>query len=239
MIRRLSALANHVLLCGGCIGAVLGLGLAGDAPAAQYTEVDNATRFFGGVIAPQDVGPGIDAIRGFSTSGDQGDLYKLVFDIGGTLVIRTRETTIGTSLVPAVFVFDASGAGLGADTAGVAVPALIELTIVPGIYYIGVGDFPLQAIDTDGTVWPAPFLQGGPPADFGTLDRLDFTGALGVVSLGNYRIELSIPTAGVALDVPEPAGLGLLVVGLVGLAAMGHRKASPGFVGAKISPVAL
>lgn len=223
MIKRLSRLARRVSWRGGCIGLALGLGLASGARAAQYNEVGNATRFFNGLVAPQDVGPGIDAIRGFSVSGDQGDLYRLEFDVGGTLTIRARETTIGTTLVPAMFVFDASGAGLGADTAGVATPAFVELTIVPGVYYIGIGDFPLQAVDTDGTTWAAPLITAGPPADFGTLDHLDFTGLNGLVSIGNYRIELSIATAGVALDVAEPAGLGLLALGLVGFAAMRRR----------------
>ena len=222
MIKCLSGLlARGVLRRCACLGLALGLGLAGGAQAALYVEDGNATRFFNdAIVAPQDVGPGIDAIRGFNTSGDQGDLYKLKFDVGGTFLIRARETTIGTSLVPAMFVFDASGAGLGADSAGVAVPAIVELTIVPGIYYVGIGDFPLNAVDTDGTPWPATFSQAGPPADFGVLDHLDFTGAGGFVSIGNYRIELSIATAGVALEVPEPQGQALLCVGLVALATM-------------------
>jgi hypothetical protein len=213
VIRRLSGLA-----CG--IG--LALGLASSAQAAvEHDEVGNATRFFNnGVVAPQDVGPGIDVIHGTISGGDQGDLYRLEFDVGGALVIRGRGTT--GPLIPTLFLFDASGTGLLADAGGV-LDARIDVTIAPGTYYIGIGDVPLQAVDTDGTIWPAPNTAGAPPADFGTLNFLDHTGT--AVSSGNYRIFLSIATAGTPLDVPAPAGLGLLGVGVAGFAAMRGRRA--------------
>jgi hypothetical protein len=216
VIRRLSGLA---------IGLALGLGVAGGAQAAvEHDEVGNATRFFNnGVVAPQDVGPGIDVIHGTISGADQGDLYRLEFDVGGALVIRGRGTT--GPLIPTLFLFDASGAGLLADAGGV-LDARIDVTIAPGIYYIGIGDVPLQAVDTDGTIWPAPGTAGAPPADFGTLDFLDHTGTAGVSS-GNYRIFLSMPTAGTPLAVPAPATAGLLGLALAGLAAIRRRNPRP------------
>lgn len=208
----------------GIIAALAGLALAVGAgtPAAatvEYEEI-NAPRFFDGMVPPEDVGPGIDVIHGSISGGDQGDLYKLVFDVGGLLTIRGRRT--GGGLQPTLFLFDEAGAGLRADLGGATgFPALINITIAPGTYYIGIGDFPLQAVDTDGTIWDGTVAADtGPPPDFGTLDLLDQTGT--VVTPGTYRIFLSMPTAGI--PVPEPATLAVLAVGFAGLCAARRRK---------------
>lgn len=201
--------------------ALAGLALgAGPAQAAIYFEDGNATRFFNGAVAPQDVGPGIDQIRGAISGGDNGDLFRLEFDIGGDLVIRARATS--GALTPAVFLFDALGHGLLAD-AGVN-NAVMGLTIVPGIYYLGFGDVPVQAVGS-GASWQVTGVPTGPPADFGTLDFLDNTAP--AVSPGNYRIFLSIATAGT--PVPEPATVSLLALGAIGLgaASLRRRAASP------------
>ena len=86
------------------------------------------------------------------------------------------------------------------------------MTITAGTYYIGIGDDPLRAVDTDGTTWDATGAVGAaPPVDFGTLARIVNTGV--IVSPGNYRISLSIATG--ELAVPEPMTLGLLATALV------------------------
>jgi len=208
----------------GILAALAGLALAVGAatPATAAVEYDeiNAPRFFDGMIPPEDVGPGIDVIHGSISGGDQGDLYRLVFDMGGLLTIRGRRTTGG--LQPILFLFDEAGEGLRSDVGGATgVAAMINITIAPGTYYIGIGDFPLQAVDTDGTIWNGSVATDSPPpADFGTLDFLDQTGT--VVTPGNYRIFLSMATAGI--PVPEPAALAVLAVGLAGMCAARRRK---------------
>jgi hypothetical protein len=212
------AMTYRHMLAAALAGLALAVGAGAPAPAAEHEEV-NAPRFFNGVVAPEEVGPGIDRIHGSISGGDQGDLYKLVFDVGGLLAIRGRGTT--GPLLPTLFLFDAAGAGIFADVGGVAADARIDITIAPGTYYIGIGDHPLNAVDTDGTIWDGTIAVGSaPPAGFGTLDLLDQTGT--AVSSGNYRIFLSMATAGVA--VPEPAALAILGVGFAAFYTIRRRK---------------
>lgn len=206
-------------------GLALAAGLAASAEAATHTEISSSPIFNGGA-GPEAVGPGIDQIRGSISGGDNGDLFKLVFDTGGTLTILARGTS--GALNPSLFLFDASGAGLRVDdNSGPLLDARIELTIAAGTYYLGIGDDPLQATDTDGSLWNAnAAIDAPPPADFGILDRLDNIGT--VVSPGNYRVFLSIATAGTPVSVPEPATLGLLAAGLIGFGVAGCRRRSGG-----------
>jgi hypothetical protein len=90
----------------------------------------------------------------------------------------------------------------------------LNVDITAGTYYIGFGDYPLQAIDTAGNTWDVPTAPGGgPPAGFGVLHRLRNTGLF--ISPGNYRIDfLSMPT-GKDPSVPEPALSSLFCCGLL------------------------
>lgn len=195
----------------------LGLGIATGANAAIWNEGTSPAVFSGGV-GPEAVGAGIDEIRGAISGGDQGDLFKITFAVGGTLDILARGAASDTMNL-SLFLFDASGGGIRVDdNSGPLFSARLIVTIAAGTYFLGIGDDPLRAVDTDGTTWDASGVaDGAPPSDFGILDRLQNTGT--AVSPGNYRITLSITTGDPPVgSVPEPMTLGLLGAGLLGLA---------------------
>ncbi|MBL8705847.1 MAG: PEP-CTERM sorting domain-containing protein [Rhodospirillales bacterium] len=121
--------------------------------------------------------------------------------------------------------FDSYGHGLQADEqsgGGTGFDARITVAIVAGDYIIGIGDYPLLAVDTDGTLWSAKYAENSlPPDDFGSLYFLHTLGGTHP-SEGTYSIHLVL---GPGDDIPEPASLGLLGAGLIGLGAAGRRRA--------------
>ena len=210
-------------LLGFATSLVLGAVVAPSAKAAIWTEGTSPAVFLGGA-GPEAVGSGIDEIRGAISGGDQGDLFKITFAVGGTLDILARGAASDTMNL-SLFLFDASGGGIRVDdNSGPLFSARLIVTISAGTYFLGIGDDPLRAVDTDGTTWDASGVaDGAPPPDFGVLDRLQNTGT--VVSPGNYRITLSMLTGDPPVSsVPEPMTLGLLGAGLLGLAHTRFRR---------------
>lgn len=207
-------------LLGCAAGLALGLGVASGANAAIYTEIGDASAIFGGGANPQAVGAGINQINGSISSNDEGDLFKVIFSVGGTLTI-TGNATSG-SLDPNMFLFSVTGAGIRVDDdSGSGANAQIVASIAAGTYYIGIGDYPMQAVDTDGSQWNGGLATNDtPPGSFGILSYIRNTSG---IATGNYSILLSIST-GEASGVPEPMTLGLLGAGLIGLGAAARRR---------------
>ena len=110
------------------------------------------------------------------------------------------------------------------DNSGPLLDPRISITIAPGTYFLGIGDEPLTAVDTDGSVWASTLVvDAGPPPDFGTLDRLRQVGT--IVSPGDYVIRLSIPTADEPVStVPEPEATFLLAASPLALALLGSTR---------------
>lgn len=196
-------------LLGCAMGLGLGMGLATGANAAIHTEL-GASNF---LSAAEVVGSGINQINGSIGNGDEGDLFRVTFATGGTLTISTSS-----SIDPEIFLFSASGGGIGSDDdSGPGIESLLTVSIAAGTYYIGIGDFNTAAQDTDGTQW----TSGSPPGSFGTLNFIQNTS---FIDGGNYSIYLSLTTG--EAGVPEPMTLGLLGAGLIGLGAAARRRRS-------------
>jgi hypothetical protein len=195
------------------MGAVFVFGLAAPAEAAVIHEEMNAPAIFDGLLPPEVIEAGVDQIHGSIGGSDEGDLFRAYFEADGLLRLRGRVTS--GPLDPTLFLFDSEGRGLfGIGTGGPLNAVFLNVTITAGTYYIGFGDYPLQAIDTAGNMWDVLTAPGGgPPPGFGGLHRLRNTGLF--VSPGNYRIDfLSMPT-GKDPAVPEPAISSLLCCGLL------------------------
>ncbi|MCQ1547298.1 MAG: PEP-CTERM sorting domain-containing protein [Candidatus Accumulibacter phosphatis] len=190
------------------------------ATAGVVHDETNASSAFSGAFPPEVVGAGVDVIRGTIGGSDEGDLYRVFFPTDGVLTLEAVKTS--GALDPALFLFDSKGRGILSNAALVLNQTFLNLTITAGIYYIGMGDYPLQAIDTLGNTWDAVVATPlGPPAAFDMLERLRNTDRL--ISPGNYRIHLSMETGDIPVAVPEPGVLALLSIGL---AVIGFRRSS-------------
>jgi len=185
--------------------------LAAPAVAAVIHEEVNAPAIFDGLVPPEMIEAGIDQIHGSIGGSDEGDLYRVYFADAGLLRLRGRVTS--GVLDPALFLFDSDGRGLFAVATGGPINAVfLNVDITAGTYYIGFGDYPLRAFDTDGNTWDA-LPAGGPPPGFGVLQRFRNTGLF--ISPGNYRIDFLSMPAGEDPSVPEPAISSLLFGGLL------------------------
>jgi len=205
----------------------LAVAVAAAAPAsagAIHTEVGDAPNLFNGGVGPQDVGGGVTVVRGTVADGDEGDLYKLVFDTAGALQIDVPAVHID----PVIYLFGADGAGIRADDdSGGSGGSRMTVQIVAGTYYLGVGDFIIDAYDLEGDNWQInirPDESGGgpfvplPPAGWGTLAHIVNRSG---IHPGAYEVTLSLATA--PTGVAAPGALGLFGAGLVALAFRRRR----------------
>lgn len=206
--------------------AVLALALAAAVPAsaAVYTEAGDAPNLFNGGLDPQDVGGGVTIIRGTVADGDEGDLFKLVFGAAGTLQIDVPAVHID----PVIYLFGADGAGIRADDdSGGSGGSRMTVQIVAGTYYLGVGDFIIDAYDLEGDNWQInirPDESGGgpfvplPPTGWGTLAHIVNRSG---IHPGAYEVTLSLATA--PTGVAAPGALGLFGAGLLAMALRRRR----------------
>lgn len=151
-------------------------------------------------------------IQGTIGQGDTGDVYRLVFATGGLLTINATGQ-IDTNIA----LFDAGFQALAGNDDSNSLDSMLTYVIGAGTYYIGIGDYAMYAISASNQAW---FMDGLPPAGFGTVSRIE---NLISIDPGAYTLTLSLQPR--SNGVPEPATLGLLGLGLLGLGMMRRKRA--------------
>lgn len=175
---------------------------------ATYIESGDASNFLASAQLATDM-----QIQGTIGQGDEGDVYKLVFATGGLLTINATGQ-IDTNIA----LFDAGFQALaGNDDSGGSLDSRLTYAISAGTYYIGIGDYAMYAINASNQAW---FMDGLAPAGFGTVSHIENQTS---IDPGTYTLTLSVQPR--SNGVPEPATVGLLGLGLLGLGIVRRKQA--------------
>jgi len=179
---------------------------------ATYIESGDASNFLASAQLATDM-----QIQGTIGQGDEGDVYKLVFGTGGLLTINATGQ-IGTNLDTNIALFDAGFQALiGNDDSGGGLDSMLTYAISAGTYYIGIGDYEMYAINASNQAW---FMDGLPPAGFGAVSHIE-----NLISIDPGASTLALSVQPRSNGVPEPATVGLLGLGLLGLGMMRRKRA--------------
>ena len=142
------------------------------------------------------------------------DMYEIMITGSSfTAVVSDRN---GSTLDPALFLFDSSGTALYADEAG----TLSGLTLTQGLYYLAVTSDSNDPTKHNGNTLFSLVPTGLLTPDTGNPNVTGWNS--GGASSGTYSIALTSATYAQA---PEPAALGLMSIGLLGLGILKRRSA--------------
>ena len=191
--------------------------------AAFSTNAAMAANFAEGVDAGQTLataqvlGGGTDSITG-ALSGDA-DIFKFAWG-GGAFYADTLGSNFDTQL----FLFDSTGAGIRANDDGLTgLRSYIDPILAAGIYYLAISGFDNDPISASGIMFQSsPYSpQYGPNFPGETLQSW-----VGGGDTGSYIINFRSESGEVVQtgEVPEPASVALLGMGLFGLFAAKRKQ---------------
>ncbi len=215
------------------VSMVLSLALASGVHASVITETTDA----GNTLATAMVlGGGVTSIHGTIEDGQDTDLFKYVLGSDAILTIDMLFPGNDANLL----VFNALGQGLAGDddndssctsiSALAGLDSCLTLNLTAGVYYFGVGDNNIAAFESN-----ADFLSAADffDNDFGILSSptpeiMALIGREGGPSSngnsGDYTVNFSIASATPDVQVPVPATLVLMGLGLLGLGFFSKRE---------------
>ncbi len=202
------------------IGKVLclTLGLAGFMQAGPvFNEIGDAGQLLG---TAQSVGNGVTTINGSIYSPGDIDLFKLTFAYTGNVTFNGVVTS--GALDPNIYLFNSSGNVLAGNDNGGGFPnARITQFITPGTYYLSLGEYDLDARDSNNALLYD--LNVGVINASGVLGGWSGSGTGNRADTGTYQLSTSIAT-----QAPEPSTWISLAAGLGVLTFFRRRKLAAG-----------
>ena len=178
--------------------------------------------------ADQTVAAGTTTISGLAGGGGTSadvDLFRFGWG-GGSLTIDTAGSSFDTIL----YLFDSNGLGLFGNDDAIGLQSSITAILSAGDYLVGISSCCSQPTSAGGAIFPQVFVGGlelptgpgggSPLSGWTDLGGTPFTPQAGQSS---YVINFSGRTA--AVDVPAPAPLALIGLGLLAIAGRRRKNA--------------